>query len=212
MGELCVLQEIFHGVSGRFPEARDRLLQIDESVECRAPRIPVEEHVDLRFPPLGSLSCAAREVACGAWAVVVMTRPSSAIGRGWTSAVRAWPAHEVARSVIPRVPADCFTECPSVLSSVIHLAGNKMENKSVESNGRGGVCRSFHVVSFLSGEAERRFPPVPHLFHSPNPKPRRPRSTFVSDPRWRFHTPPEDALRRPPVFLARVSILDFRQV
>jgi hypothetical protein len=31
-------------------------------------------------------------------------------------------------------------------------------HKSVEVNGRGGVCRSFHVISFLSGVAEHRCP------------------------------------------------------
>jgi len=39
-------------------------------------------------------------------------------------------------------------------------------NKSVESNGRGGVCRSFHVVRELREVAERRCPPVPHLLRS----------------------------------------------
>ena len=44
--------------------------------------------------------------------------------------------------------------------------GTKMPNKAVEVNGRGGVCRSFHVVSFISGVASWRCPPVPHLLLS----------------------------------------------
>jgi hypothetical protein len=42
----------------------------------------------------------------------------------------------------------------------------KMQNKSVEVNGRGGVCRSFHLVRELREVAERRCPPVPHLLRS----------------------------------------------
>ena len=39
----------------------------------------------------------------------------------------------------------------------------KKANKSVEDNGRGGVCRSFHIVRESWEDAERRCPPVPHL-------------------------------------------------
>ncbi len=52
---------------------------------------------------------------------------------------------------------------------VMPLPGSKRHNKSVEVNGRGGLCRSFHVVSFISGEAKWRCPPVPHLLRSQNP-------------------------------------------
>ena len=43
----------------------------------------------------------------------------------------------------------------------------KKANKSVESNGRGGVCRSFHVVIESVASAEWRCPPVPHLLRYP---------------------------------------------
>jgi hypothetical protein len=39
----------------------------------------------------------------------------------------------------------------------------KKANKSVEDNGRGGLCRSFHVIRELREVTERRCPPVPPL-------------------------------------------------
>ena len=39
-------------------------------------------------------------------------------------------------------------------------------NKAVESNGRGGMCRSFHIFRELWEVAGRRRPPVPHLLRS----------------------------------------------
>ena len=46
------------------------------------------------------------------------------------------------------------------------MFGDTKPNKSVEVNERGGVCQSFHTVSFLSGAAGWRCPPVPHLLRS----------------------------------------------
>lgn len=40
------------------------------------------------------------------------------------------------------------------------------QNKSVEVNGRGGLCRSFHVVREFDFGSEWRCPPVPHLLRS----------------------------------------------
>ena len=137
-----VLQEIFHGVSGRFPEASDRLLQVDEALERRAPRIPVEEYVDLRFPPFGRLTGAAREVARGAWAVVVVARPATSVGRCRPAAVRTWPAHELARGAVPRVPADRSSEAPLMLSGVVALGRNSMENKALVISG-SPLCVGF---------------------------------------------------------------------
>ena len=42
----------------------------------------------------------------------------------------------------------------------------KMQNKSVEVNGRGGVCRSFHVIREFDLVAGWRCPPAPHLLRS----------------------------------------------
>jgi len=141
---LCVLQEICYGGAWGISKPRYRFLQVHKSVESRTPCVAVEEHIDLRLPPVGSRACAASEVARGAWAVVIVARPAAAVGRSWTSAVRAWPAHEVAWRVVPRVPSGSLIECPSVFPCVIHLAGNKMENKSRQDNSRDALClRSF---------------------------------------------------------------------
>ncbi len=51
----------------------------------------------------------------------------------------------------------------SLLDQLATYPPQKKANKSVEDNGRGGVCRSFHVFRRLWEAAGRRCPPVPHL-------------------------------------------------
>jgi hypothetical protein len=51
----------------------------------------------------------------------------------------------------------------SLLDQLSAYPPQKKANKSVEDNGRGGLYRSFHAVSFLSGGATWRCPPVPPL-------------------------------------------------
>lgn len=58
-----------------------------------------------------------------------------------------------------------FMERP-LLDQLSTYPPQKKANKSVEDNGRGGACRSFHVIRELWEVAERRCPPVPHLLRS----------------------------------------------
>ena len=55
----------------------------------------------------------------------------------------------------------------SLLDQLPTYPPQKKANKSVESNRRGGVWRSFHVTREWREDAERRCPPVPHLLRSP---------------------------------------------
>lgn len=54
----------------------------------------------------------------------------------------------------------------SLLDQLPTYPPQKKANKSVESNRRGGVWRSFHVTREWREDAERRCPPVPHLLRS----------------------------------------------
>lgn len=72
-----------------------------------------------------------------------------------------WSATRLRNEVTSHVP-----EALAGASFLVLGGADKIPNKSVESNGRGGVCQSFHLVIELREVAERRRPPVPHLLRS----------------------------------------------